>query len=337
MSHEIMQYDNMVSVHEEPWHGLGVVLPDYIPALEVQHVAGLDWTAEKRNLFTVDREGQPVMVGDRYAIVRSDNDYPIGVVGDVYEVFQNDDLFKFMDGFCNETGSQIETAGSLRNGRIVWALATAGMTEYVHDDPVKKYFLFKNGFDGGSAIEICFTNVRVVCNNTLSMALQGATNMWRVRHSAAMHRQVEVAKQAVLMEKRSSDAMAEIMKKLAATQLTESTMEKITANFIARDLRSLESSPELMDIKLERKHDTKVLEQILDLQATGAGSDIPGVQGTAYGLLNAATEYADHYKTVRRTDGRSAEEVKFESIFMGGSAWFKTKAFTCLQNYALAA
>jgi hypothetical protein len=85
-----------------------------------------------------------VVVPDRYAIVREDINYPLSVVGGAYEPFQNSDLFDFIGRFCRDTGSSIETAGSLRNGRTVWALAKNKVTEYLASDPIEKYFLIKN-------------------------------------------------------------------------------------------------------------------------------------------------------------------------------------------------
>lgn len=330
-----MEHDQMISVHEVPWHGLGIILPEYIPALEVQAAANLTWKVTKEELFSTIN-GKQVKIPSFYSIVRDDINLPLGVVGDTYEPFQNDQMFEFMDSFCSTTGAKIETAGSLRNGKIVWALATAGETEYVKNDPVNQYFLFKNSFDGGSSVNIAFTNVRVVCNNTLTMALNGASNMWKVNHTSAMLDKIETAKKTVFLQHKNAQAMAQAMDKMIAYKMTEEMTVKAVQNIVARELKDIiDKANNEAAIVEATKHTEKTTNKILELCETGAGADIPGVRGTAYGVLNACTEYADHYKTVRRTDGRTEAETRFESIIMGGARYFKDKAFNYL--YAMAA
>lgn len=332
MAHEIMEYDNMLSVHEVPWHGLGICIDDYIEPVEAQKLAGLTWSVRKEEIFyrmpVVNGMSRIKKVPNNYAVVRNDNNLPLGMVGEVYQPFQNDEMFSFMDSFCKETGSKIETCGSLRNGKIVWALSTNGEIEYIKNDPVRQYFLFKNTFDGSANIEICFTDVRVVCNNTLTAALRASKNMVRIRHTAALYDQVEIAKETFASAYKHSEKMQEVMQKLANVPLAGKDAENAIHSILLKEQKDIEA---LIDgdadpSEILTKNMAKTADKILELSETGAGTDIPGVKGTAYGLLQACTEYADHYKTIRAGE-RSMAEARFESLMMGSAQDFKQKAF----------
>lgn len=332
MAHEIMEYDNMISVHEVPWHGLGIVLNDHPSPKEAQKLAGLEWSVRKEPVHyrmpAVDGMSRVMQVPGAFAIVRNDNQLPLGVVGQNYEPYQNDQMFDFMEQFIKETGSMIETAGSLRNGKIVWALTSAGETEYLKNDPIKQYFLFKNGFDGSTNIEICFTDVRVVCNNTLTAALRGASNIWRIRHTSSLHEQVDAVKETLIQQHKYSAAMSEVMQSLIKKTMTDFEVKKAASEIIMRQIKEvdelLEQGKDLFDIASSSQR--KTIDKIMELHESGAGSDIPGVRGSAYGLLNACTEYADHFKTIR-PGARDFAEARFESLMMGSAHDFKTRAF----------
>lgn len=339
MAHEIMSDDNMVSVREVPWHGLGIVLPDYVPVIEAQKLAGLTWSVRKEPVHyrmpAVDGMSRVMEVPGAFAIVRNDNQRPLGVVGAAYEPYQNDQMFSFVDEFTKEASSKLETCGSLRNGRTVWALTTAGTVEYLEGDPVKKFFLIKNAFDGSSNIEICFTDVRVVCNNILSAALKQAPNIWRVRHTSSLHEQVQAVKEAIFMQQKHADAMRAAMELMVSAKLTEAEVKQAATEIVMGEasevVELLQPGQDLID--LASAHKAKVINKILELHDSGAGSDIPGVRGSVYGLLNACTEYADHFKTIRPGD-RSFSEARFESLMLGSASAFKARAFNYV--YALA-
>lgn len=340
MAHELMEHDNMVSVREVPWHGLGIILPDYIPVLEAQKVAGLTWSVRKEPVHyrmpAVDGMSRIMEIPGSFAIVRDDNQQPLGVVGANYTPYQNDQMFQFVDEFAKDANSQLETCGSLRNGRMVWALCTAGEVEYVKNDPVKKYFLIKNAFDGSSNIEVCFTDIRVVCNNTLTAALKGASNVWRIRHTSSLHEQMQAVKGAIELQRKHSDAMYKAMERMVAHKMTSAEIKRAATEIVMGDVSDVEEllQPGQDLIELATAHKAKVINTILNLHESGAGSNIPGVRGSAYGLLNACTEYADHFKTLRPGE-RSYSEARFESIMVGSASDFKKRAFD--YTYALTA
>ena len=344
MAHELYEKDNMVSAHVKPWHGLGIVLDHNPTPKEAQELANLTWTVRKEPIYyrmpAVEGMSRIKKVPANFAIVRDDDNSPLGIVGKDYKPFQNDSLFDFMETFCKATGAKMETAGSLRNGKIVWALSTAGTVEHVENDPIEQYFLFKNSFDGSTNLQICFTNVRVVCNNTLTAALRNAKNMWAIRHTSNLHEQVELAKQAFTGQKHNAQELGAIMRRMASMPVTGDELKNLVAEIVRGEAIDAEDVlEERANTELEKmingltRHQEKITDKILELHESGAGADIPGVRGTLYGVLNAFTEYADHYKTIRPGE-RSMEEARFESLMMGSAQAFKARAFNHLAEMA---
>jgi phage/plasmid-like protein (TIGR03299 family) len=321
MAHMIEEHDSMLSVGNKPWHGLGTVIPESVSAFEAQRLAALTWETYKTPLtFTAPDGGQRPVPGS-FAIVRDDLDLPLGVVGECYQPYQNSEMFGFMDRFCQIAGTFIETCGSLRNGRNVWALARAGGAEYVKGDPIDKYFLFKNSFDGSSGIEICYTDVRVVCNNTLTAALGRAKNRHVVYHTRNVSALVSEVEEALAAQRAHDEAMGRAMGLLAGKALAQEDIARLTARLVS-------DAPEkgVLEFDLEAaalKKRAAIL--ILELAESGKGTDIPGVRGTAYGWLNAVTEYADHYRAFKAGD-RDPNESRFESVLMGGASRLKQQA-----------
>lgn len=340
MAHEICEYDNMLSVHETPWHGLGVVLDDYPTIAEAQRISGLDWTVRKEPIYYKQptEDGEVVaLVPDAYAVVRNDNQCPLGVVGSKYEPFQNDAMFEFIGRYMDLANANIETCGSIRNGRVVWGLVTAGETEYVRNDPIAKYLLFKNGFAADQAIEICWTDVRVVCNNTLQAALRGAKGGYRVKHTQNVHTQVAAIRDALHVEHEYREKLYLAMRDMAIAQLTSQQVEKAVKEIVVGS--PVDVDPEWDGEEVKEKitnRQKQTIAKILDLHETGAGSDIIGVRGTAYGVLQACTEWSDHFRNYR-VGKRNLSEVRFESAMMGVGQAFKAKAFDYCYNLAMAA
>jgi phage/plasmid-like protein (TIGR03299 family) len=237
-----------------------------------------------------------------------------------HSVYQNDEMFEFMDNVMKEAGSKIETCGSLRNGRTVWALAKAGTVEYLAGDPVDEYFLFRNGFDGFTSIELCFTTVRVVCNNTLTMALKEASNLWKIRHTESNRSRMEEVSRAIGAQCKYSASLKDAMSYL----LTKAMEDQKVHDFFTK----LVTPPSKREVQAELKTlQLNIINKMDEIYYSNAlGMDVSGVRGTAYGALQAVTAWADHYRVVRAGD-RDKIEARFESNFMGSAAAFKADAF----------
>jgi phage/plasmid-like protein (TIGR03299 family) len=247
------------------------------------------------------------------------------LVGRFYECYQNAELFSFMDGFCRLAGGSLDTFGSLKNGRIVWALAKLGTDEYFPGDPVEKYVLMRNAHGGPGALEILFTDVRAACENTLSAALEGAG--CRVSFSRAASRRLTVgaAEKVLGHYARHQKSLKEAMRLLVDKRLSGEDMLAM-ARALTRPVKSGGSRREDED-DAYGGNPPGAVEIIMWLADSGRGTEIPGVRGTAYGFLNAFTEYADHDRRLSRGRGPAWREAGFESKLPGACARLKQDAF----------
>jgi len=186
MSHELEIAKNgdayMAYVGETPWHGLGNRGPADVSPEQMLKAANLDWTVEKKQLFFQDKSG-PVMTNAR-ALVRSTDSKVLTVVSDNWNPVQNIEAFEFFNDFVTAGDMEMHTAGSLKEGKMVWAMAQIKDSfELFGGDKVEGYLLFSNPHEFGRSIDIRFTPVRVVCNNTMTMALdQEAKHFVKINH-----------------------------------------------------------------------------------------------------------------------------------------------------------
>lgn len=342
MAHEIEKNDSMFSVREVPWHGLGNVIEE-TPTIEEAIVAsGLDWKASLCKMQVETDAGEIIKVPDQFAIMRNDTQDILGTVGNRYQIYQNSEMWDFIDTFQKQSGIKLETAGSLKNGRTTWVLAKNGCMEAVSGDPIEEYFLFRNGFDGWSTISALFTNIRVVCNNTLSAALRGSKNIFNVRHTKSAGDQLAQVQQALGIRSKYQTKLSEALDTLAKKDMSATDTERFLENVIfplpTKNVQIVGEddtvAPEATVSKNARTQRANKIEAVTNLIETGAGADIAGVRGTAYGLYNALTEWADHEKIVRITQGKTREEARFENAFYGTGAQFKQESFKSLLKLA---
>lgn len=329
MAHEITQDDQMISVLVEPWHGLGIVLPEHPTVWEAADLANLRWEVTKSPVMFKDLAGNLQQMKNRYAVVRNDTNAGLGIVTNKYEPLQNDQMWSFIESFVERSGSKIETAGSLMGGKKVWVLCTDGQMEYVSGDPVKDYFLFVNGHDGATAINCLFTKVRVVCHNTWTLALSDSINTYVVRHTRNATRYLQEVDRALGFRTTYNQAMAQAMGKLIQFPVAKprNVLEEIWPRPEERELA--EGATDMAHVLWSKK-----LDRIVELAATGAGTDIPGVRGTAYGLLQAVGEYADHEKLFIHAKEADPLENRFRSVFWGSAAKMKQEAYDFLMKRA---
>ena len=173
MSHEV---ETMAYAGQVPWHGLGTKVAADLTPRQMQKQAGLDWSVVKCPSFvTVD--GDLIETGTNALLRESDNSVLSPSVGDGWEPVQNDEAFDFFNEFCMAGDMEMHTAGSLKNGQIVWVLAKIKESfDVLGEDRVDNYMLFSNPHQYGKSLNVRMTPTRVVCNNTLTMSLNGATN-----------------------------------------------------------------------------------------------------------------------------------------------------------------
>ena len=161
--------ETMFSVRETPWHGLGRIIMDAPASREALELAGLDWQVESRYIYS----STGAMIPGYRANVRSTDDAVLGVVSDRYRIVQNEEAFQFTDDLLGE-GVTYETAGSLQGGKKVWMLARLPRKYLIAGDQVVPYLVIFNSHDGSSGVKVAMTPIRVVCQNTLNLALNTA-------------------------------------------------------------------------------------------------------------------------------------------------------------------
>lgn len=292
MSHE---FETGFFTKTPAWHGLGVVLENAPIPADAIVMAGLDWKVALHDVQTADALELPVDMAK--AVVRQSDKRVLGCVGNGFVPLQNSEAFEWITPLCEEGLIELEAAGSLRNGQRVWLLGrVVGAEEEAREgDVVKQHVLLAHGHDGTLAIRSGFTATRVVCMNTLSMAIHSKGNeLMRIKHSMRMHGGLEKARN--IIQSRIED-FHEAMG--IARQLTQIEVDAdMLVGYINRVFE-----PDSQEA-LERR-----VGQILPLFESGTGNG----EGTAWDLYNGVTEFLTHVR------GRNAD-TRLDSLWFGGAA-----------------
>ena len=277
MASQILENDFMFSANGiRPWHGLGVVVDKAPTQVDAIKLAKLDWTVEKLPLFA-KRNNNIVDIPDRYALTRMDTKYCTGVVMDRYEIVQNVEAFSFVDDIMkSEKGAvHYETAGSLYNGKKIFLLVKMP-TSKVLDDKIENYLFFTNSHDGLNAVKAGISNVRVVCDNTLQMAMRGATRTWSAHHTKSVKSRQEEAIRTLKLASSYIKEMSKIAETMAGIKVNP---DKIIPTFFTKtDLEKLNvQNAVLQIIAIAKEKD-----------------DLQNFKGTAWGVYNALADYVSH-------------------------------------------
>jgi phage/plasmid-like protein (TIGR03299 family) len=325
MSHEIYTLnmkDSMAYVGNTPWHGLGQKLEVGESIETWLEEAGLNWHVDREMVkFTIPgyRDNEVgFSVDNRYVLYRDDNFEPLAIVSDKFKVVQPEEIVRFFSDLVERFGFTLETAGSLDNGKRVWALAKTGKDFTLPGgDKVEGYLLLATAYDGSLSTTAKFTSVRVVCNNTLSLAYYrgsaGALNEVKVRHNSTFNA-ADVKLDLGMYDQVWAD-FAEDTKKLAKTKLTQKQ--------IVEYLVSIYHDPNNVDDDGNESWDDvpkRTLHKILDLTLGGRGQDKESAKGTLWGAVNAVTEYIDH-------DAGRNQDSGLKSAWFGNGDVIKNKAY----------
>ena len=184
--------ESLFYVRETPWHSLGTRVEEAPSSEDAIRLAGLDWTVTSRELYLADGTRVP----NYFANVRDSDNKSLGVVGNRYTIVQNSDAFAFTDNLLGE-GVKYETAGSLQDGKVIWLLAKLPDKFEILGDKVDPYVVFTNTHDGSGAVRVAMTPIRVVCQNTLNMAMNSAKRTWSARHTGSIESKLQDAMQTL--------------------------------------------------------------------------------------------------------------------------------------------
>lgn len=285
------------------WHGLGTVFEDDVDSTELMrlsHTAG--WNVRLEDVPFPDGY-RPVT--NAFMVVR-DNPFDgepdvLSIVGERYNVFQNEQLFEFADAITDREG-RWETAGSIKSGRQVFC-SIAMPNSIVLDpngaaDEVKEYMLLTTSHDGSTAIQALNTPVRVVCANTLSMALRGVKQSFKIRHTASLEGRVAAARDALGVSHKYMEAFEREAKELIATEVTKAQFFDIVTDLYPAPKAKSKAAMTRWTQKIDR------IEAIYLGTADGPNTT-EGIRGTAWGLLNTMTEELDWYRKPRKGNAES--------------------------------
>jgi len=292
----------MMFVGKKPWHGLGVELDYLVDGQTAVRLAGCDYTVETQPMYRWDGADY-LAYPNRFAIVRSDTNQEFDIVSHQYEILQNTDAAEFFNEVWGQGEPVIETCGALKDGRTFWMLARQPETyEPVKNDPIAKYILLSSSHDRTQSLEMATTNIRTVCSNTHRFALANAEYRIKIRHTSSIHERAVQAREALNLSNSYNALMMEGVDRLVRTPMRASEMGGFASAY-------LNLNPKVAN-KDRHLYSQEAMECLTSLFEVGRGQDIPGVRGTAYAALNAATEYLDYHKRVSLPDMGAEPELQ---------------------------
>src|ERR1041385_4014680 len=304
---------SMFYVGETPWHKLGTNLNQPATAQEAIQAAGLDYKVKLKPVKTIVNRKHKI-VPNTFATVRTDTSEVLGVVGSRYEPIQNRDAFGFFDALVGSDEAMYQTAGVLGRGERIWILAK--LPSYIKvgkNDIVNKFLLLTNSHDGSAVVRAKLTPIRVVCSNTLSVALNGGEQEVRIRHTANAVEKLQDAHKLLGLTNNLYQQLDTIFNRMA--------LRKITGKQLIDYVKAL--VPANPDAKFQTRNQN-IREAILELHESGQGAEIS--RGTLWGAYNAATEYADHVQSSRNPN------KQLNSMWFGGGEKLKLRAFALAQK-----
>lgn len=306
--------ETMAYANQTPWHSIGNQLAANQPLEVWAQQAGMDWTINESPVrFMTEANGTSGSIlsfPEQKVLFRSDTQAPLSVVSQRYQVVQPKDILEFYRDLTEISGFELETAGVMKGGRKIWALAKTGQSAALKgNDITQGYVLLATACDGSLATTAQFTSIRVVCNNTLAIALgSNSTGAVKVPHNTNFDPQA--VKRQLGISVSSWDDFMYRMKILSERKVKTVEAERYLFNvFTGADSKTLGQTNE------------RAMAKALNLfNGHGKGSELDSAKGTTFGLLNAVTEFVDHERRARSVDHR------LESAWFGQGAAIKQKA-----------
>ncbi|MBQ1413118.1 MAG: DUF945 domain-containing protein, partial [Clostridia bacterium] len=267
--------ESMFSVREKPWHGLGTIVAEAPNSSAALELAGLDWTVTQKDIATAD--GGKIILGFK-ANVRESDDKVLGIVTDRYKVVQNTEAFAFTDALLGE-GVRYETAGSLQGGRRIWLLAKLPQQYIINGDEITPYLVFMNSHDGSGSIKVAMTPIRVVCSNTLNLALSKAKRCWSCNHIGNVEWKMEEARATLLYAGQYMTELGKDFARLNQIRLTDAKVMEYIKMLL----------PESDDASDQQKRNISKLRDDLQSRYFEA-PDLQGMTKSAYRFINAVSD-----------------------------------------------
>lgn len=309
---------NMAFRGRMPWHGLGQRINDDASVDEWKIAAGLDWWIQKRPVFygveNASGEREPQLIKNRFAHVRSDTQAFLGMASNKFKLVQPEEVLEFYRDLLDGSRFSMDTVGSLNGGSKIWALARYAKTIRIGErDMIKPYLLLATACDGSMSTVADFTSVRVVCNNTLTMAVgaNGKKAHVRIPHSRAFDPYAVKSELGIIDDR--IETFAQDADVLSQTRVNDEQMINYFINlYVHKDEKGNVTNEKTVK---------KMVNELVPLYRSGPGSELETAHGTAWGLLNAVTRFTDFSMRARSDNNR------FASAQLGNGKTLKQNAF----------
>ncbi|HJC11959.1 MAG TPA: DUF945 domain-containing protein [Candidatus Blautia merdigallinarum] len=277
--------ERMFYVRETPWHGLGTKVMEAPASEEALKIAGLDWKVIQEPIYTMGKE----KIEGFKVNVRDTDRRVLGVVSDRYKIVQNQEAFSFTDELLGE-GVRYETAGSLQNGRKVWLLARMPHEYIISGERITPYLVFFNSHDGSGAIKAALTPIRVVCQNTLNLALSTAKRSWSMIHTGNIQGKIQEARDTLFLAEKYMDSLGKEFESLRKKKLSDKQVQEYI-----EILLPIEDGSTPQQIR-----NMKRLREDLEMRYYDA-PDLKDLGNNGYRFVNAVSDFATHGNPLRRT------------------------------------
>ena len=278
--------ETMFYTRTKPWHGLGVQVQEAPESKDALRLAGLDWKVYQREVYT----DSGIKIEGYRANVRNTDNKVLGVVTERYKIVQNEEAFSFTDTLLGE-GVRYETAGSLQEGKKVWLLARLPKEYIISGEQISPYLVFSNSHDGSAAVRVAVTPIRVVCNNTLNLALSTAKRSWAMVHTGNIKGKIHEAQETLFMAETYMGKLGKEIEELKRQRITERQLKEYIEILLPLEkttsLTAAKNVKKLRDDLRARYYDAP------DLQDVGGNN--------AYRFINAVSDFATHNEPLRRT------------------------------------
>lgn len=335
MAHE---FDSGMFTAEKAWHGLGTVVSSAPTTEEAIKLAGMDWQVREQPLITYHPGSSPSLVEGWKCLKRSDNDFTLNVCRDSWTPVQNVDAFRFFDPLIQDGDIELDAAVSLADGKriAITAKVKDGIGEVIKDDPVEQYLVLYNSHDGSLSLGVMFSNIRVVCANTLGFAISDAkrkgrykkfngdniaihNKMIRLKHTQGIHDNLAMVRDAVNLSRQQFELTMESYRAMAKTDMNVELFRKYLTSVFNSELRQEDGSLKPITEYVHYEQ----LEKNFNL---GKGMDIKGVGGTLWAGFQSVTEFATH----QRGHGDDIESARnrLNQMWFGSGAQLINKAKT---------
>ena len=277
--------ETMFYTREKPWHGLGTRVEEAPCSADALYLAGLDWRVMQEPIFT----GTGEVIPGYKANVRDSDRKVLGVVTDRYKIIQNHEAFAFTDSLLG-SGVRYETAGSLQEGKRVWLLARLPREYIIAGERISPYLVFSNTHDGSGSVKVAVTPVRVVCNNTLNLALNTAKRSFSMIHTGNIRNKIQEAKDTLFIAEEYMDCLGIEFEQLRRQKVTDAQVKEYIELLLP-----MEKDP----TAVQRKNTIRLREDMMKRYYDAP--DLQKIGKNAYRFINAVSDFATHSNPIRRT------------------------------------